>query len=138
MATNSDIVVKRSLNFGESWEPEQRLTADGEGTAAHQGAYLAEFNGTMLAVWRRLDDPLNSDSAQSNAIMYSISTQRGAPGSWSEGVELSWDDGGTPSSEVCPFDQITQADRFRTLTFPVAVGSEDGFLVVWSDRGYTD
>jgi hypothetical protein len=124
-ATDSDILVRQSSDYGETWRAPIQISANGASPGAYQGVYLASQGDNILAAWRRVDEALNLDPTQTDAIMFAMSHDRGR--TWGSETLL---------ANICAFDQTVASDRFRTMTFPAAVATSTGFMVVWSDRGY--
>jgi len=113
----SKILHTRSLDWGQTWEPESKLT---ESVEINQSVYLATKGDQVLAVWRRF-----SDNNEVNAVMSALSQDRGK--TWSSPQVL--------QTLACPFDQGTSKASFRTTSYPVATSDGKDFYVFWTQRG---
>ena len=106
-ASGAELYATRSDDYGESWSTPVKLSGASE---VNQGVCLAAQGDEVMAVWRRFRPPGNTDPSQTDALLYAMSSDRGA--TWSPPQSL---------PELCPFDQPALNDRFRINSFPTVV-----------------
>ena len=113
----SKILHSVSRDWGATWSVDSKIT---ESVEINQSAHLVARGNDLLVVWRRF-----SDNNESNALMYSMSRDRGQ----------TWDKAEVLSELQCPYDQPTRNNMFRTTVHPVAATDGNRFYTFWSARG---
>ena len=87
-----DLVLKRSLDQGQTWEPAQRIWDDGPNTCGNPCAVLDRETGTvwLLLTWNRGDDPepkiIAQQSKDTRRVFVASSTDQGL--TWSQPQEI--------------------------------------------------
>ncbi len=114
---SSKILHSVSKDWGTTWSVDSKIT---ESVDVNQSANLVARGDDLLVVWRRF-----SDNNESNALMYSVSNDRGD----------TWGPPEVLAQLSCPYDQPTRTNMFRTTVHPVAATDGSAFYTFWSTRG---
>ena len=122
--SKADLMYSRSTNCGATFSIPRKLSAVAEPS---NGAAIAKaaVNGSqrVFAAWRRVQ--VGATAPAPNAILAVVSNNNG--GSWSVPKVI---------AEICPFEQRTTANSFRTTAFPTMTADATGrAYLAWSDRG---
>ena len=114
-SSNTAIWLIKSNDCGMTWDtPGTKIT---QTVNINQGVSLASIGNTFVATWRRFGDSNSSD-----AVMSSVSTNRG--GKWSLNVVGS----------IAKFDQPSSNATFRNNSLPWLASDGTAFHVFWADR----
>ncbi|MFL6278986.1 MAG: HYR domain-containing protein [Vicinamibacterales bacterium] len=114
-SSNTAIWLIKSSDCGMTWDaPGTKVT---QTVNINQGVSLASIGNTFVATWRRFGDSNSTD-----AVMASVSTNRGAK--WSL----------TPVSSIVKFDQPSSNVTFRNNSLPWLAADGTAFHVFWTER----
>ncbi len=122
--TKSDLMYSKSTNCGLTFSIPRKISAVAEPA---NGAAIAKVavNGSqrVFAAWRRVK--VGTTAPAPHAVIAVVSNNNG--GTWSVPKVV---------AEICPFEQRTTANSFRTTAFPTMTADASGrAYVAWSDRG---
>ena len=114
-SSNTAIWLIKSSDCGVTWDtPGTKIT---QTVNVNQGVSLASNGNTFVATWRRFGDSNSTD-----AVMASVSTNRGTK--WSL----------NSVSSIAQFDQGSSNVTFRTNTLPWLTSDGIAFHLFWAER----
>jgi hypothetical protein len=122
--TKADLMYSKSTNCGATFSTPKKLSAVAEPA---NGAAIAKIpiNGSqkVFAAWRRVK--VGTVAPAPHAVLSTVSNNGG--GTWSVPKVV---------AEICPFEQGTTPNSFRTTAFPTMTADATGrAYLAWSDRG---
>ena len=122
--TKADLMYSKSTNCGATFSTPKKLSAVAEPA---NGAAIAKIpvNGSqkVFAAWRRVK--VGTTAPAPHAILSVVSNNNGGTFSLPKVV-----------AEICPFEQGTTPNSFRTTAFPTMTADATGrAYLAWSDRG---
>ena len=120
--SKADLMYSKSTNCGATFSTPKKLNVVAEPA---NGAAIAKIpvNGSqkVFAAWRRV----KTDTAPAPHAVIAIVSNNGG-GTWTVPKVV---------AEICPFEQRTTANSFRTTAFPTMTADASGrAYLAWSDR----